>query len=364
MNRTHEVKLIDHEEPGITTPTQVKLRMLEVGVCGTDKKITSFHFGTPPAGSDYLIIGHESLGEVIEVGPEVRAIRPGDLVVAAVRRPCPHEYCRACRMEHQDFCFTGDFKERGIKEAHGFIAELVVDEERYLNVVPSDLRDVAVLTEPLTVAEKVMSEVWHIQQRLPWTDPSTPAAMRDKGLKALVLGAGPVGQLGTMAFVAAGFETYVYSRSKVPNPKAGLVEAIGAAYLSTQTTPLEQLARQVGTIDLVLEAAGTAQTAYDVMRMLGANAIFVFAGVPDHNAPIEVDAALLIRDHVVKNQALLGSVNADGSDFEAAIRDLGLFKQRWPQELHSLITGYYPIEQAPPVVLGNVDGIKRVITLT
>ena len=223
---THEVKLIDHEEPKITTPTQVKLRMLEVGVCGTDRKITSFQFGTPPAGSEYLVIGHESLGEVVEVGPEVRDIKPGDLVVTTVRRPCPHEYCRACRMGHQDFCFTGDFTECGIKEAHGFMTEFVVDEGRHMNVVPRELRDVGVLTEPLTVAEKAMAQVWQIQQRLPWIDPNTSAQMRGKGLKAMVLGAGPVGQLGTMVLVAAGFETYVYSRSKKPNAKADLVEAI------------------------------------------------------------------------------------------------------------------------------------------
>jgi glucose 1-dehydrogenase len=94
---THEVKLIDHEEPRITTPTQVKLRTLEVGVCGTDKKITSFQFGSPPPGSEYLVIGHEMLGEVVEVGSQVYNIKPGDLAVTMVRHLCPHEYCRACR---------------------------------------------------------------------------------------------------------------------------------------------------------------------------------------------------------------------------------------------------------------------------
>ncbi len=361
---THEVKLIDHEEPEITTPAQVKLRMLEVGVCGTDRKITSFQFGTPPAGSEYLVIGHESLGEVVEVGPEVRDIKPGDLVVTAVRRPCPHEYCRACRMGHQDFCFTGDFTECGIKEAHGFMTEFVVDEERHMNLMPRELRDVGVLTEPLTVAEKAMAQVWQIQQRLPWIDPNTSAQMRGKGLKAMVLGAGPVGQLGTMVLVAAGFETYVYSRSKVPNPKADLVEAIGATYFSEETTPVEQLAEQVGNIDLVFEAAGASQIAFDVMRVLGTNAIFVFTGVPDHKAPIEIDTALLIRDHVVKNQVVLGSVNADRANFEAAIRDLSVFKQRWPRALRSLITGYYPIEQAPQLLLGSAGGIKNVVTFT
>ncbi|GAC1356979.1 MAG: glucose 1-dehydrogenase [Ktedonobacteraceae bacterium] len=360
---TREVKLIDHEEPQITAPTQVKVRTLEVGVCGTDKKITSFHFGTPPAGYEYLVIGHELLGEVVEVGSEVRTLKPGDLVVAAVRRPCLHIHCRACRTGHQDFCFTGNFTECGIKETHGFMTEFVVDEERHMHPIPHDLRDVGVLTEPLTVAEKAIAQVWQVQQRLPWIDPNASAQTRGKGLKALVLGAGPVGQLGAMVFVAAGFETYVYSRSTAPNSKAALIEAIGARYISSETTPVERLARRVGAIDLVFEAAGASQVAFAVMQVLGTNAICVLAGVPDLTPPAPVDTALLIRDHVLKNQAILGSVNADRADFEAAIRDLGVFKQRWPQVLPSLITGRYSIEQVPQRLLGSAGGIKNIVIM-
>src|SRR6185437_10564096 len=101
---SREVKLIDVEEPRIAHPTEVKLRMLEVGICGTDKEICSFQYGTPPDGSDYLILGHESLGEVVEIGPEVRDVAVGDLVVSMVRRPCQHPECHACRAGRQDFC--------------------------------------------------------------------------------------------------------------------------------------------------------------------------------------------------------------------------------------------------------------------
>src|SRR5262245_2921002 len=93
----HDVKIIDHEEPRIASPTGVKLRMREVGICGTDKEICAFEYGTPPAGSPYLVLGHESLGEVVEVGSGVSRVRPGDLVVTMVRRPCPHDDCPACR---------------------------------------------------------------------------------------------------------------------------------------------------------------------------------------------------------------------------------------------------------------------------
>lgn len=359
---TQEIKLIDHEEPTITQPTQVKLRILDIGVCGTDKEICSFAYGTPPAGFDYLVIGHESLGEVIEVGSAVSDIKVGDLVVTMVRRPCNHPECRACRADRQDFCFTGDFTERGIKEQHGYMTEFVVDDQKYMNVVPPALRNVAVLVEPLTIAEKGLSQVWQIQQRLPWIDPNATRETRGTGHKAVVLGAGPVGILGTMALLTAGFETYVYSRTPAPNPKATLVESLGAKYISDQNTSVDQLAQLVGNIDVVYEAVGASQVAFEVMKVLGTNGLFVFTGVPGRKAPIEVDTDLLMRDAVLKNQVILGTVNAGKDAFQNAIHDLGIFVKRWPDAVRSLITGRYPIEAYHDLVLGQVGGIKNVIT--
>ena len=149
---SREVRLIDREPPRLTQPDQVMLRMLDVGICGTDKEICSFEYGTPPPGDDYLVIGHESVAEIVEAGTAVERLQPGDLVVPSVRRPCRHPGCVACRSGHQDYCYTGDFSERGIKDAHGYMAEYVVDHEHYMNVVPPDLREIAVLAEPLTIS--------------------------------------------------------------------------------------------------------------------------------------------------------------------------------------------------------------------
>src|SRR6185503_4875613 len=164
--RKREVAMMSHAEPGISSPLDVKIRTIEVGVCGTDREICSFAYGTPPADSDYLVLGHEALGEVVEVGHGISQFKAGDLVVPTVRRPCPHDHCSPCRAERQDFCFTGDFTERGIKMTHGFMTEYFVEEERHLNLVPPELREVAVLVEPLTVAEKALAQVWQVQQRL------------------------------------------------------------------------------------------------------------------------------------------------------------------------------------------------------
>jgi len=360
---TQTFKILEHEAPRLSQPDQVMLRMLDIGICGTDREICSFEYGTPPGGYDYLVIGHESLAQVEEVGSAVGRLKPGDLVVPTVRRPCNHPECRACRSGHQDFCYTGDFTERGIKEAQGYMTEFVVDHEQYMNLVAFDLREVAVLVEPLTIAEKAMALVfWLMQHRPPWIDPELPGGERGRGLNALVLGVGPVGLLGAMILVSAGFETYVYSRELPPNPRIDLVSSIGATYISTQTTHIEQLREQIGNIDLVYEAVGHSHFALEVLRVLGINGIFVLTGVPGLQAFIEADPARLMHEMVLKNQVLFGTVNAGSDSFASAIRDLDVFMKRWPAAVRTLIAGRYPPEQAFELILGRPTGIKSVIS--
>jgi len=357
-----EVKIVEQEFPRLTQPDQVLLRILDTGICGTDREICSFEYGTPPPGDDYLVIGHESLAEVVDVGTAVERLAPGDLVVPSVRRPCPHPCCLACRSGHQDYCYTGDFSERGIKEAHGYMAEYVVDHEQYMNVVPPHLRDIAVLAEPLTIAEKALAQIfWMMQQRPPWIDPETPSEERGRGLSALVLGIGPVGLLGAMVLVTSGFTTYVYSRELPPSPRIDLVEAIGAIYVSSQAATFGQLTEQIGNIDLIYEAVGHSHFALQALQVLGTNGIFVLTGVPGLQAFVEADPARLMREMVLKNQVLLGTVNAGPDAFASALRDLDRFRRRWPAVVSTLIGGRYPPEQAPDLILGRPAGIKSVI---
>jgi threonine dehydrogenase-like Zn-dependent dehydrogenase len=358
-----QVSIIDQPEPNIVRANEVKLRMIEAGVCGTDKEICAFEYGTPPLSTEHLIIGHESLGEVIEVGAGVTRVRVGDLVVPMVRRPCPHLHCAACTGGRQDFCFTGDFTERGIKQQHGFMAEYVVDDEIYMNRVPQKLREIAVLVEPLTIAEKALMQVWDVQQRLPWSCPREPGKSQAHCRRAVVLGAGPVGLLGAMALVNGGFDTYVYARESVPNLKADILNKIGAKYVSAETNTLEEFARGVGNVDLVYEATGASGLAFDMIQQLGTNGIFVFTGVPGRKRPIAVDTDLMMRNLVLKNQVVFGTVNAGRKAFEASIRDIGIFTERWPEAVKSLITGRFPMEAHADLLTGASRGIKNVIQL-
>ena len=148
-----QVAQLEHDHPEISRPSQLKVRTLDVGICGTDREICTFVYGAPPDGSDYLVLGHEALGEVVEVGSGVKHAKVGDLVVPSVRRPCPDPNCRPCQVDRQDFCATWKFNERGINQHHGYMTEFFVDDEKNFVLVPKELRQFAVLAEPLTIAE-------------------------------------------------------------------------------------------------------------------------------------------------------------------------------------------------------------------
>jgi threonine dehydrogenase-like Zn-dependent dehydrogenase len=350
-----QVGMVEQEVPLLVSRTGVKIRILEVGVCGTDKEICSFEYNfPPPRGCDYLILGHESLGEVVEVGPEVTTVAPGDLVVAMVRRPCLNPACQACLSDHQDFCSTGSYIERGIKEMHGFMTGFVVEDEKYVCKLPNELREIGVLTEPLTVAEKALLQLEAVQSRLSWWK---------FGGTAVVLGAGPVGILGAMALRTRGYRTLVYSREPESDPRAGLCAAMGVEYASTATTTVDQFAKHCGNIDVVYEATGYAPLSFQMLQHLSPNGVFIFTGIAGKRPPLPLDTDRMILNMVLKNQILLGTVNASRQAFENAIADLTVFQRQFPQAIANVISRRYTIDQHQDLLFGRAGGIKNVITL-
>ncbi len=349
----HLVTLIDHPEPRLVRPTQVKYRMLEVGVCGTDRDIATFRYGDPPPGSDYLVLGHESFAEVAEAGPE-SGLTVGDTGVLTVRHACDHADCDACRAGRQDFCASGGYHEHGIKEIHGFMTEYLVEDASHFNPVPSHLRDAGVLVEPLSIAEKAYLQYAAIERRLPWR--------RDRQT-AVVLGAGPVGLLGAMVLRHAGFRVFVYSRSRKPNPKAAIADAIGAEYISSLDLPPHRLLEKVGRIDVVYEAVGAAQIAFDVLKTLGSNGVFIFTGVPGRADRVAFDTHRTLLNMVIKNQIVMGTVNAGQDAFDRAIVDLAAFREKWPAALAGMITGRFSLADYREPVFHPNTGIKSVIRM-
>lgn len=359
------VRLVDHPQPQLASARDVELQILDVGVCGTDREIARFEYGTPPPGSPYLVIGHECVAEVVRASSDASKFAPGDLVIPMVREPCPVASCRACRAGRQDFCETDGFTERGIRGRHGYMTERVVVAEHYLLPVPTALRNVAVLVEPLTIAEKALTQIEALQQRLPWIQPGSPPGTElapdgtSARQRALVLGAGPVGLLGAMALAAAGFDVFVYSREAAGGPKSAIVERIGAHYVSARDHALADLPGLVGKLDVTYEATGASQFAFQALSVLGPNGVFVFTGVPGRKGPVALDTDRVMRELVLRNQVVLGTVNAGHGAFERAIRDLAIFHTRWPDALTGLITARHQPEHFADALAA--PGIKHVI---
>jgi threonine dehydrogenase-like Zn-dependent dehydrogenase len=353
-----KIRLVDRPSPPLEGAEQARIRMLEVGVCGTDHEIARFEYGSPPPGEPYLVMGHESLGEVVEVGSTVSNLKPGDLVVTTVRRPCGEPECRPCHHNRPDFCVTGAYTERGIMRRHGFMTDEVVDLASNMHLVPPEIADIAVLTEPLTIAEKALIELDSVLVRMPWVN---PAKEEKRGLNAVVLGAGPVGLLGALALLVRGFDTWIYSRESASSPRAAWVEKIGARYIESGKLPVGDLAKQVGNVDLIYEATGSAALAFAALPAIGKNGVFIFTGVPGHKTPVTLEAERIMRDLVLQNQLIYGTVNAGPSAFDASIRDLGKFNARWPGPVRELITGHFPPEQITDVLSPDHGGIKNVI---
>lgn len=328
---------------------EVSVRVRQVGVCGTDREIIEGHFGRPPEGSAELVIGHEVLGVVERAGAGVSGFAPGDLVTATVRRP---DGCPACLAGQPDMCVWRRYTERGILGAHGFMAERFVEDARHLVPVPADLAGVGVLVEPTSVVEKGLRQANLIQRRLASWAPAT----------ALVLGAGPIGLLGTMLLRSRGMAVVTIARGRAPNPAAAVVDACGGRYVSSREVALPEVAAGLPPIDLIFEATGAAALAFEAMRVLGSNGVLVLLSLTGGDQTASIPIAELNREFVLGNKVLVGSVNSAQEDFEAGVADLGRFGTLWPGLTDRLITHRLDGFADYARLAGEIDdGIKTVV---
>jgi glucose 1-dehydrogenase len=304
----------------------VLVRVLRVGACGTDKEINAAEYGTAPPGFDYLIIGHENLGRIVEVGANVPPpFRPGTLVVASVRRPGGSLYDR---IGYQDLTTDDQYYERGISLLHGYLTEYYVDDYAYLTPLPASLHDVGVLLEPMSVGEKGLRQAWEIQRRLKVWQPR----------RACVLGAGPIGLLAALQLRLRGLDVTVYSRRTPPYRNSELVEALGGRYISSQQQSLAEAARREGPFDLIFEATGHSPLVFEAAEAVGKNGVLVLSSVTGGDKTAEVRADAINQSFVLGNKVMVGTVNAAHEDFVAGVADLIQAEAIYPGWLGQVLT--------------------------
>jgi threonine dehydrogenase-like Zn-dependent dehydrogenase len=328
----------------------VLVRVLRVGVDGTDKEINAAEYGDAPDDSDFLITGHEGLGRVVEVGPNVPStIRAGTLVVATVRRPGNSIYDR---IGLQDMTTDDVYYERGINKRHGFLTEYYVEDSEYIVPLSESLREVGVLTEPLTVAEKAINQAFEVQRRLKVWKPR----------RAAVLGSGTIGLLATLALRLRGLEVTCLSLREPPYLNSDLIEEIGGRYVSTKEVSVAQAADHFGPLDIIIEATGFSPIAFEAAEALGKNGVLVLVSVTGGDRKAEVNADVINQGFVLGNKVMVGSVNASPADFVSAVDDLTIATATFPGWLHKLLTtpvnGLENYEQMLRELTENQDAVK------
>lgn len=335
-----EPQFVEHPLPRSPRAGEVLCRTVALGVCGTDRDILESTHPIVPAGELHLVLGHECLGRVVEVGEGVRDLSAGDLVVPVVRRPRDESQSRP------DLLPWGTFTERGIVHEHGFSVPYWLDQPRYLFPVSAEIANVAVLTEPLSVAEKGIQEALAVQRgRL------GPDAWRVAPPRVLVTGQGPIAFASLIACRSQGWPTVMLGRDAASTFRSQLAQRLGAAYCPADRFEAEHVAVNEADIersgfDLILECTGSDLVLVRTASALATCGVMVWLGssrMPEarlHNLDV------LMRNAVLRNHIHLGTVNAAPRDFALALRHLGELQRTCPLDLAALLTDHVPQQDA------------------
>lgn len=321
-------KLDDQPHPHVCRIPEgraVKVKVLQVGVDATDREINEALYGNAPPGGDHLVIGHESFGQVVEVGPRVDEFRPGDFVSCTVRRPGGSLFDQIGR---NDITSEEVYYERGINLCHGYLTEYFVDDAEYVVKVPQNLRHLGVLSEPASVCAKAIEQAFLAQQRLQVWHPR----------RAFVLGAGQIGLLATMMLRLRGLQVYTVATKPPPHRKSEIVEAYGATYVSTQQSSMVDLAARVGKPDLIFEATGNAEVCFRAMEILAHNGALVWTSITGGSHHATIDAAKINLEWVLGNKLLVSSVNGNRRHFEQGIQALSHGEHTYPGVTERILT--------------------------
>jgi threonine dehydrogenase-like Zn-dependent dehydrogenase len=329
--KQNSVHLVEMEKPKLDEVPGgrgVLVEVLRVGACGTDREINNAEYGVAPEGYDFLVLGHENLGRVVEVGDKITEFEPGNYVVATVRRPRGSSIYD--QIGEQDFTTDHRYFERGISRLHGYMAEYYVEDAAFLVKIPPTIAEISVLLEPLSIIEKGLKQAGDVQERLKIWKPKTAA----------VLGVGNVGLLTVMALRMRGYTVHGFGRdTRKGYLNAELCEAIGATYDSTAELSVEQSTEKYGQYDLAFECTGFSPIIFDAMQSLNENGILILASVTGGERKTDqVPSDKINQMFVLGNRAMVGTVNAGREHFEMGVKDLALCEAMHPGWLGRMLT--------------------------
>jgi glucose 1-dehydrogenase len=337
--RPDQVQVSDQPDPQPESGTLlVQGRLL--GICGTDVDIVENGYGWPPPGRERLVIGHESLGAVLDA-PDGSGFRVGDLVVGIVRRPDPVP-CGPCSNGEWDFCRNGRYTERGIKELDGYGAQLWRIEPNFAVRVDPSLGDCGVLLEPASVLAKAWEQTDRIFTRASW-----------RPRVALVTGAGPIGLFAALLGVQRGLEVHVLDLAAT-GPKAQLVADLGATFHTGEVTDIGV------TPDVVIECTGHGPLVFELANVVAPDAVICLTGISSGTRTVTVGLDQVNKAMVLENTVLFGSVNAGRRHYQQAADALARADRSW---LERLITRRVPISGFADALRENDDDVKVVVDL-
>jgi threonine dehydrogenase-like Zn-dependent dehydrogenase len=338
--RPETAGVIDLPEPPASDGSLLVMTVL-IGMCGTDREIAEEGYGVPPPGEERLVLGHESLAEVIEA-PEASAFAPGDLIAGVVRRPDPLP-CAACAADEWDMCRTGNFVELGIKERHGYGSERFRVDPRFAIPLAPALGDLGVLLEPTSVLAKAFEHAERIGARA-WFEPRV----------ALITGAGPIGLLAALLARQRGLETHVVDLV-TEGAKPRLVADLGAQYHST---PVAELTLAP---DIVIECTGVGEVVTDATHVAAPSAVIALTGISHSERLGEAQLDALNKDLVLGNKVVFGTVNAARRHYDQAADALARADPGW---LARLITRRLAVPDWPAALQKRPEDIKIVVDMT
>jgi len=332
--------VIDVPEPA-PADGGILARTLAIGVCGTDVEIVAGAYGWAPSGRERLVLGHESLGEVIEA-PAGSGFVPGDLVVGIVRRPDPVP-CISCGHGEWDMCRNGQYTERGIKERDGYCSERFRIEPEFAVKVDPALGTLGVLLEPASVLAKAWDHIERIGSRSVW-----------RPHRVLITGGGPIGLLAALFAAQRGLEVHVFDRNE-EGPKPGLIRDLGGTHHAGDIAALDLDA------DIVVECTGAAQVVGHVLARSAPGGIVCLAGVSAPGRDTPIDLGRINRTMVLDNDVVFGTVNANRRHYELAAEALAKADKAW---LERLVSRRVPLDEWADALRRRRDDVKVVIDFT